>query len=84
MRFLEIGVAEGGSLKMWRRYFGPRAVLCGIDINPACARFDGEHGRVRIGSQTDPEFIEAVLAELGGFDVVSIFFFFFFFFFLCD
>ena len=36
LRFLEIGVSRGGSLTMWRKFFGAEAVLFGIDINPAC------------------------------------------------
>lgn len=71
IRMLEIGVSKGGSLEMWRRYFGPDAVLYGIDIDPACAAFDGEHGnRVRIGSQADPAFLKNVVAEMGGIDIV--------------
>lgn len=70
VRFLEIGVAQGGSLRMWRRYFGAKALVCGIDVDPGCASLDGVHGRVRIGSQADPAFLEAVLAEMGGVDVV--------------
>jgi hypothetical protein len=31
--FLEIGVSQGGSLQMWRKYFGPQAKIYGIDIN---------------------------------------------------
>lgn len=71
LRMLEIGVSFGGSLELWRRYFGPEAVLFGIDINPACAAFDGEGGNViRIGSQADPAFLKRVVAEMGGVDVV--------------
>jgi hypothetical protein len=70
LRFLEIGVSKGGSLQMWRRYFGPQAHICGIDIEPACARFDGQAGMVRIGSQDDPAFLSSVVEELGGIDVV--------------
>jgi cephalosporin hydroxylase len=70
VRFLEIGVAQGGSLQMWRRWFGPAAVIYGIDIHPNCARFDGQAGRVRVGSQADPAFLEAVVAEMGGVDLV--------------
>jgi len=33
-RFLEIGVQRGGSLKLWRDYFGPEAHIVGIDIDP--------------------------------------------------
>jgi hypothetical protein len=70
VRFLEIGVAEGGSLQMWRRWLGDDAVLFGIDVNPACAALDGQAGQVRIGSQGDPTFLASVVAEMGGVDVV--------------
>lgn len=70
VRFLEIGVNNGGSLQMWRRYLGPDAVLCGIDINPDCAQYDGQSGMVRIGSQDDPAFLAEVVREMGGVDVV--------------
>ncbi|MBN2758926.1 MAG: hypothetical protein JXQ79_00380 [Rhodobacteraceae bacterium] len=66
VRFLEIGVAEGGSMAMWRRYFGPEAVIFGIDINEACRQYDGVDGQVRIGSQDDPSFLESVISEMGG------------------
>ena len=49
LRFLEIGVNNGGSLQMWRQFFGPEAMLFGIDINPDCAQYDGQSGQVRIG-----------------------------------
>lgn len=70
VRFLEIGSWRGGSLAMWREYFGPEAVIFGIDIDPACAAFNGEAGQVRIGSQDDPEFLAQVVAEMGGIDIV--------------
>ncbi|MGZ3183789.1 MAG: hypothetical protein ACXU8N_15235 [Telluria sp.] len=70
VRFLEIGVSEGGSLQMWRRYFGDQAIIYGIDINPDCARLNGQSAQVRIGSQADPEFLKSVVAEMGGVDVV--------------
>lgn len=70
LRFLEIGVQGGGSLRLWRDYFGEDAVIFGIDIKENCARFDGQAGRVRIGSQADPEFLRAVVSEMGGLDIV--------------
>ena len=69
-RMLEIGVHQGGSLQMWRRYFGPQATIYGIDIDPDCAEYDGLAGQVRIGSQANPEFLRAVVAEMGGVDLV--------------
>lgn len=70
VKFLEIGVNNGGSLQMWRRYFGEDAVICGIDINPDCAQYDGQSGMVRIGSQDDPAFLAGVIEEMGGIDAV--------------
>jgi hypothetical protein len=70
LRFLEIGVAKGGSLEMWRRYFGESALIYGIDIDPACADFDGVAAQVRIGSQADVGFLNRVIDEMGGVDVV--------------
>lgn len=70
VRMLEIGVSRGGSMQLWREFLGPEAVLFGIDIDPACAKFDGEGAQVRIGSQADPEFLRKVVAEMGGVDIV--------------
>jgi hypothetical protein len=69
-RFLEIGVFKGGSLQMWRKYFGENAIIYGIDINPDCFRFNGAAGQVRIGSQDDPGFLDSVIREMGGVDVI--------------
>lgn len=52
MNFLEIGVFQGESLKMWEAYF-KNATVIGLDINPDCAQYAGERRKVYIGSQTD-------------------------------
>lgn len=59
---LEIGLAAGASLRTWRRYF-TRAVLVGIDIDPSCLRFADKQVEIRIGSQSDPEFLAKVVSE---------------------
>ena len=40
--FLEIGVGQGGSLQMWRKYFGPLATIVGIDHMPRCKKLESE------------------------------------------
>jgi hypothetical protein len=72
VRMLEIGVARGGSLQMWRRYLHPESVIAGIDIDPNCRGFDDpQHGiHVRIGGQQDLAFLQEVVRELGPFDVI--------------
>jgi hypothetical protein len=70
LKMLEIGVFEGGSLEIWRRYFGVEATIYGIDINPDCADRVSEPNQVRIGSQADPAFLRSVVEEMGALDIV--------------
>lgn len=67
---LEIGTWRGGSLELWREFFGPDAVVFGVDIDPGSAQFNGKHAQVRIGSQTDPGFMNSVVDEMGKLNVV--------------
>ena len=67
---LEIGVSKGGSLKMWQRYFGPYATIIGIDIDGRCAKYESPGIHVRIGDQSDPDFLATLIDEFGAPDVV--------------
>lgn len=69
LRMLEIGIAQGGSLQMWRKYFGPEAIIFGVDLDERCAVAAGDY-EIRIGSQADPDFLRAVVEEMGGVDIV--------------
>jgi hypothetical protein len=73
IRFLEIGIANGGSFSVWRPYFGREAILYGIDIRPHCAdnvKALGLDCHGRTGSQADPDFLKSVVSEMGGLDIV--------------
>lgn len=72
MKILEIGVACGGSLELWRQYFCPEATVIGIDGNPQCARFDdpARNVHVRIGQQQDKQFLQSVVDEFGPIDII--------------
>lgn len=70
LRFLEIGVREGGSLQVFSKYFGPDAVLFGVDIDESCRSLNCSPAQIRIGSQSDPQFLQSVVAEMGGLDIV--------------
>ena len=69
-RFLEIGVFGGGSLDMWREYFGADAIIYGIDINSECAGLATPPTQIRIGSQDDSGFLKSIVAEMGGVDLI--------------
>ncbi len=67
---LEIGVQLGGSVEMWREYFGPTTHLFGIDINPQAKQQEDIATKVFIGDQRDRTFLRSVLREIGAPDVV--------------
>jgi hypothetical protein len=66
---LEIGVAFGQSLKMWREYF-PKARIYGIDKYPKVHEQAPPGTTAFAGDQGDVEFLKRVTSEVGGFDVV--------------
>jgi hypothetical protein len=70
VRILELGIYRGGSLQIWKAYFGERAIIHGVDIDPACAGFAEERVVIHIGSQADARFLKRVVEEIGGVDVV--------------
>ncbi len=69
IKILEIGILNGGSLEMWRYYF-PEATIVGIDINPNCKQHEQEGINVRIGDQTDQNFLQSLIDEFGTFDLI--------------
>lgn len=70
VRILEIGVFDGGSLHMWRNYFGPQALIYGIDIIPECKKLEDDGFKISIGSQTDRQFLRTFRAETEPFDII--------------
>ena len=67
---LEIGVFHGGSLQMWRHYFGPGARIVGIDIDPRCRRFEEPGIEILIGDQEDRAFLADVKRRVPHIDIV--------------
>lgn len=61
---LEIGTARGGSLVAWRQFFGPQAVICGVDISPKETRFDDPNITLVTGSQTDEDVLRHAVASV--------------------
>ena len=68
--FVEIGVLGGGSLFMWREFFGPKARIIGIDLNPNAKKWE-EHGfEIFIGNQSDISFWNNFTKDVGQIDIV--------------
>lgn len=67
---VEFGVFHGGSLQMWKQYFGPHAHIIGVDINPACQSLEEEQITIEIGDQEDRVFLRELCDAYGPFDLV--------------
>jgi hypothetical protein len=70
VRVLEIGIYSGGSLEMWRNYFGPGCEIYGIDIESACKAYESDSVKVFIGDQGDRNFWRRFKQEVHGVDIV--------------
>lgn len=68
--FVEIGILEGGSLFMWRDFFGPEARIIGIDLNPDAKKWEADGFEIYIGSQSDPDFWSKFFTEIGPIDIL--------------
>jgi hypothetical protein len=68
--FIEIGCGRGGSLQMWKRYFGPHARIIGLDLDPRCKEFEEDQIEIRIGGQQDIDFLHSVVEEFGAPDII--------------
>lgn len=70
VNILEIGVAHGGSLQMWKTYFGAEAKIYGLDINPKCKEFEEENIKIFIGSQSDRKLLRKIKASIPQIDIL--------------
>ena len=68
--FVEIGVLHGGSLFMWREYFGTKAKIIGIDLNPNAKKLEKDGFDIYIGSQSDKNFWKSFFDKVGNIDVL--------------
>jgi cephalosporin hydroxylase len=68
--FVEVGILNGGSLFMWRDYFGPEARIIGIDLNPLAKKWEKEGFEIYIGSQSDNSFWKDFFNVVGPVDIV--------------
>ena len=68
--FLEVGVLSGGSLFMWREYFGKNARIIGIDLNSNAKKWEDHGFEIYIGDQEDVNFWRTFSEKIGAIDIV--------------
>ena len=70
IRLLEIGIQNGGSLQIWRKYLPAGSHIVGFDIDPKCASLRPPAGvEIFIGDASDAATLEDRLGDLR-FDVI--------------
>lgn len=67
---LEIGIHSGGSLEMWRSYFGEQSHIYGVDIEAACKAYENDHVSVFLGDQADRAFWSNFRKSAEGIDIL--------------
>ena len=71
IKLLELGVASGGSILLWRDYF-ERGTIVGLDINPV--QIEDSTGRIHLyrGHQQDVALLDRIAKEQApeGFDII--------------
>lgn len=68
IRILELGIAGGGSLRLWEEFF-PNADIIGADLRGECKGLLFKRARVVIGNLRDPRFL-STLALMGPYDII--------------
>lgn len=61
---LEIGVAHGGSMALWRDYFGPAATIIGVDVQDRTAIQQQVDAKIFTGDQADPTFWQLISSQI--------------------
>ena len=70
IKFVEIGVQNGGSLEIWKNFFSKNSEIIGIDLNPECKKFEKENIKIFIGNQSDPSFWDNFFNTVGKVDII--------------
>lgn len=70
IKILEIGVQSGGSLQMWKKYFGDEVQVIGVDIDPLCKKVEEDRITIYIGDQEDRKFLARLKEAIGEVDIV--------------
>tara|TARA_Y100000591_G_C21830785_1_gene699446 strand:- start:1499 stop:2347 length:849 start_codon:yes stop_codon:yes gene_type:complete len=68
--FVEVGIGNGGSLFMWRKFFGSKARIIGIELNPDAKKLEKHGFEIFIGDQADPRFWNNFFKQNGKIDIL--------------
>jgi len=69
VHILEIGVYSGGSLSLWREFFGNKCHVYGVDIED-CTQFSKNNTKIFVGDQADPQFWKRIREAVPKIDII--------------
>ncbi len=67
---LEVGIYSGGSLDMWKEYFGQKCRIYGVDIEEACKSYENDAVKIFVGDQADRNFWKLFKSETPNLDII--------------
>jgi len=72
IKYLEIGVFNGGSIKAFSEVFSNSTCILGLDIDNRCKLYENTENNifVEIGDATDANFIKSITEKYGTFDII--------------
>lgn len=70
VHLVEFGVFQGGSVQMWKQYFGDRCRIYGVDINPVCKNLVEERVEIFTGDQEDRGFLRSIAEQIPRIDIL--------------
>jgi hypothetical protein len=70
VNILEIGIYSGGSLGMWKSYFGVGCTIYGVDIEESCRAYETQGVHIFIGDQADRNFWRRFKKDAPNIDIV--------------
>jgi SAM-dependent methyltransferase len=70
INLLEIGVSHGGSLQMWKKYFGRGAKIYGADIDPRCLQLTEENISIYLVDQENRESLRSLKRDTPMMDII--------------
>ena len=67
---VEVGVGDGGSLFMWKKFLGNKANIIGIELNPEAKKLEKFGFKIFNGDQSSPDFWKNFYKKIGKIDIL--------------
>ena len=70
IKVVEIGIGDGGSLFMWKNFFGKKAKIIGVELNPEAKKLEKFGFKIYNGDQSSQIFWKNFYKKIGKVDIL--------------